>query len=190
MKMIKGIILSGLTLLVLTSCVSRENSTVSIPIADSFKTEYLNAINRARSNNQTCGSKGSFKSTGSLTWNDKLYNAAYAHSYDMATSNTFSHKGSGQLSDSVGRSKGGASSVKDRIEAYGYTGWRIYAENIGAGTNIDTAEEVVRKLLKSDGHCANIMNPSLKEVGMAMVKNPSSKYTYYWTQDFGTPLDK
>ncbi len=189
MKKIRGIILSSLILLLLTACAGRKESKLSIPTSYNFKMEYLNVINRARNNNQTCGSKGYFKATKPLNWSDKLYNAAYEHSYDMATSNTFSHKGSGQISDKTGYVKNSASSGRERIEAYGYS-WRIYAENIGAGTNIGTAEEIVRKLLKSDGHCANIMNPSLKEVGMAMVKNSNSKYIHYWTQDFGTHLDK
>ena len=188
MKKIRVIVLSILTLLLLSACSVRKESKLSIPTAYNFKMEYLNAINRARSTNQTCGRKGFFKATEPLNWNDKLYNAAYEHSYDMATSNIFSHKGSGQISDKTGYVKNSASSGRERIESYGYS-WRIYAENIGAGSELDTAEKAVHGLLNSAGHCANIMNPSLKEVGMAMVKNPNSKYTYYWTQDFGTPLN-
>ncbi len=190
MKRKNSVILSVLGILILTSCVSRENTFVPIPLGYTYKMEYLNVVNRARSHSRTCGSKGFFKATEPLSWNDKLYNAAYEHSYDMATSNTFSHQGSGEVSDGVGRSEGGESSVKERIEAYGYNNWQIYAENIGAGTNIDTADKLVNKLLQSDGHCANIMNPLLSELGMAMVKNPNGKYTYYWTQDFGSLLNK
>jgi uncharacterized protein YkwD len=61
------------------------------------------------------------------------------------------------------------------------------AENIGAGTFTDTPTKLVAQLMRSSGHCANIMNPKFTEVGMAMVKKSSSKYTYYWTQNFGTP---
>ncbi len=188
MKKRRCIVLSSLTLLLLTACINKEKLKLSMPTAYNFKIEYLNAINRARSNNQTCGSKGYFKATEPLVWNDKLYNAAYEHSYDMAISNMFSHKGSGQISDKTGFIKKSASSGKDRIERYGYS-WRIYAENIGAGSNITTVEKAVQGLLNSAGHCANIMNPKLKEVGMAMVKNSNSKYIYYWTQNFGTPLN-
>jgi uncharacterized protein YkwD len=135
-----------------------------------------------------CGKIGLFTATSALRWSDKLYKAAYEHSNDMAMSNIFSHEGSGQESDKVGVEHGGRSSVQERIDAYGYR-WVRYAENIGVGTDIDTAEKIVNQLLKSDGHCANIMNPLLKEVGMAMVKNSNTKYIHYWTQNFGTPAN-
>ncbi|SFV67217.1 hypothetical protein MNB_SV-13-1015 [hydrothermal vent metagenome] len=41
--------------------------------------------------------------------------------------------------------------------------------------------------LKSDSHCANLMNPNFTELGMAMIKDESTKYIHYWTQNFGTP---
>jgi uncharacterized protein YkwD len=157
-----------------------------VVLSAALKDEYLNIINQARSRNQTCGSRGYFTATTSLRWSDKLYSSAYEHSYDMATSNTFSHEGSGEVSDLTGVREGGKSIVPERLESYGYK-WNRYAENIGAGTDIETSEKIVSQLLASDGHCANIMNPLLKEVGMAMVKNSNTKYVYYWTQNFGTP---
>jgi uncharacterized protein YkwD len=192
MKQIKRVVFTSLTVVLLTSCGAEKESSInnlsfdSPVISNSFKDKYLNAINRARSSNQTCGVRGLYEATSALRWSDKLYGAAYEHSNDMATSGVFSHEGSGQASDKVGVAQGGRSSVQDRINAYGYR-WVRYAENIGAGTDIDTAEKIVSQLLASDGHCANIMNPLLKEVGMAMVKNSNTKYVYYWTQNFGTP---
>jgi len=41
-------------------------------------------------------------------------------------------------------------------------------------------EEVMKSWLKSPGHCANIMNPNVTEVGVARSGN-------YWTQLFATP---
>jgi uncharacterized protein YkwD len=191
MKQIRRVVFSSLTVVLLTSCNTGKESNINdlsldAPvISNSFKDEYLNAINRARSSNQICGEKGLFIATSALRWSDKLYGAAYEHSKDMAQSNTFSHNGSGQVTDIVGTLRGKSSTPSDRIDAYGYR-WVRYAENIGAGTDIDTAEKSVNQLLKSDGHCANIMNPLLKDVGIAMVKNSSSSYIYYWTQCFGT----
>ena len=186
MKQIKKIVFSTATLVLLAACGGGKESNISS--SNNFKNQYLNAINQARKQSQNCGTFGQFSAAPLLTWNEKLYSAAYEHSNDMATTNTFSHSGSGQASDSVGVSLGKASSARERIDAYGYK-WRRYAENIGAGTDIDTAEIIVSQLLKSDGHCANIMNPLLSEVGMAMVKKSNAKYIHYWTQNFGTPLN-
>jgi len=192
MKQIKKVLFSTITLVAITACGSTQESKIdNLPldtpeISNNFKNEYLDAINRARSESRTCGTAGYFEATRALRWNDRLYGAAYEHSNDMATTNTFSHNGSGQVSDVVGVSLGKSSTAGERISAYGYA-WQRYAENIGAGTDIDTAEEIVNQLLASDGHCANIMNPLLQEVGMAMVKNTNTHYVHYWTQDFGTP---
>ena len=192
MKQINKVILASFTLVILSACDTGKESTVSnlleVPIISSnFKSQYLNAINQARKKNQDCGTYGYFSTAPLLIWNEKLYNSAYEHSNDMATTNTFSHTGSGQAADRVGISLGRGSSAGERISAYGYQ-WSRYAENIGAGTNIDTAEDIVSQLIESDGHCANIMNPLLTEVGMAMVKNSNTRLIHFWTQNFGTPL--
>ena len=194
MRYITKVVFISLTLVSLVACGNVKESKINnlplvVPsVSNGFKSQYLNVINNARSVSQNCGTYGNFPAAPSLKWSDKLYDATYEHSNDMATTNTFSHNGSGGVSDRVGVSLGKASSGSERISAYGYK-WRRYAENIGAGIDIDTAEKIVSQLLKSDGHCANIMNPKLTEVGMAMVKNSNAHYIYYWTQNFGTPLN-
>ncbi len=52
------------------------------------------------------------------------------------------------------------------------------AENIAKG--YQTAQEVMDGWMKSDGHKANILNCSLKTIGVSVDANG-----YYWTQDFG-----
>ncbi len=155
-------------------------------ISESLKEEYLAAINQARSQEQDCRSAGIFPATTALSWSDNLYKASYEHSYDLATSDTFDHAGSGTASDWTGTDLGKQSSMQDRIEAYGYN-WSRIAENIAAGTQTDTATEVINQWLGSDGHCANLMNADFTEVGMAMVKDEHATYIYYWTQNFATP---
>ena len=150
------------------------------------KNIYLLEINKIRSIPQDCGSRGIYYGTIALTWNDKLYKAANEHSNDLAKTNTFSHAGSGQASDLTGVRLRKASTFKERIEAYGYQYTGI-GENIASGTNSNTAKKVIAQLMKSDGHCANIMHPDYREIGMAMSKNVNSKYVHYWTQNFGTP---
>jgi uncharacterized protein YkwD len=162
-----------------------ENSEVPI-ISTNFKENYLLEVNKARSVQQSCGSKGTFESAKALTWNDSLYESAYEHSVDLSTTNTFSHLGSGEESDITGAKLGKKSTFKERIEAQGYTHYSAIGENVGAGTDTDSAKKVVAQLMESDGHCANIMNPEYAELGMAMSKNANADYVYYWTQNFGT----
>ncbi|HHH19259.1 MAG TPA: PKD domain-containing protein [Campylobacterales bacterium] len=159
------------------------SSANSIPtLSSSTKQSYLVAINQARSVQQNCGSEGLFAATSAVAWSDQLYNAAYEHSHDMAQTNTFDHTGSGTQYDWTGVDLGHASSMRDRIDAYGFSWWTI-AENIGAGTNVDTPEEIVSNWLGSPGHCANLMNPNFTHIGLAHVYNSAATYKHYWTLD-------
>jgi len=153
-----------------------------------LKTVYLELINDIRSEGRTCGEYGYMEATDPLTWNDKLFGAAYEHSKDMALSNTFSHTGSGTKSDLTAQELHltDGSHIGNRLEINGYKDWRGYGENIAAGTSMDDAYEALQAWVKSPGHCKNLMNPKFKEVGMAMYHNADSHYKYYWTQDFGT----
>jgi len=157
------------------------------PLSTGTKQDYLNAINNARTVQQDCGVEGIKPAVPALVWNDKLYSAAAEHSNDMAKSDTFSHTGSGTQSDWTSEQKGlgRGSTVTERIENSGYD-WQRNGENIAAGTNLDTVDAVIQEWLNSAGHCANLMNPDFKDVGMAMAEDANSKYIHYWTQDFGT----
>jgi uncharacterized protein YkwD len=155
-------------------------------IPDDLKQEYLDAINAARAETQDCGEMGVFDPAPALTWDDRLGNAAYEHSNDMAQSDTFSHTGSGTASDitAVEQDLGRGSKFRERIENNGYVGFRAIGENIAAG--YESAQEVVEAWLASDHHCANLMNPKFTEVGMAKVEKSGTEYGSYWTQEFGT----
>ncbi|MCF6243888.1 MAG: CAP domain-containing protein [Sulfurovum sp.] len=167
---------------------SNDTKTFDVPdIESSVKQGYLEAINNARAKQQNCGKEGIKKAVNSLVWSDELYAAAYEHSEDLAESNTFSHDGSGTSSDWTAEVKnlGRESILKERIENNGYSSWKTIGENITGGTNQDLAQEAVDAWLKSDGHCANLMNPAYKDVGMAHVEKEGTRYTHYWTQNFG-----
>ncbi|ADV45481.1 CAP domain-containing protein [Nitratifractor salsuginis] len=166
--------------------VHNPDSFEAQPISDSQKKAYLKAINDARAQQQDCGSEGVKDPAPALQWNDALYRAADEHSYDMSESDTFSHDGSGTESDYTAQVLGlDHSTVVDRIENNGYSDWHRVGENIAAGTNMDTAEKAVQAWLNSPGHCANLMNPEFKEVGMSHRKKAGTHYINYWTQDFG-----
>jgi uncharacterized protein YkwD len=153
-------------------------------LSDTEKQAFLDAINHARAVDQDCGKKGIKAATTDLQWSDALYSAAYEHSQDMAESDTFAHEGSGTSSDWTGYDPGKKSTVVERIENNGYGKWKYLGENIAAGIAMDTAQIAVNAWIDSDEHCANLMNPDFKEVGMAMARNDRSAYTHYWTQDF------
>ncbi len=149
-----------------------------------FKSEILKAINKARSEPRDChdglGLRGVAKP---LQWSSELYASAYEHSSDLANSNTFDHLGSGTKYDTTGSNNNKRSLFYERIEANGYIDYHIVGENIAGGQN--SLKEVMEALLNSPEHCANIMNPEYKEVGVAIVVNPNSEYGIYWTQNFG-----
>jgi uncharacterized protein YkwD len=68
------------------------------------------------------------------------------------------------------------SSAGDRLTTGGYY-WTTYAENIAVGYTSEQA--VIDGWLKSDGHCKNIMNANVSEMGVATSGA-------YWTQVFAT----
>ena len=119
-----------------------------------------------------------------LTLSPQLSASAYAHSEDMALHNIFGHNGSD------------GSTMVSRIEQTGYSYSQI-AENIAAGQS--TPQDVVAGWMGSAGHRENILNCSLREIGIGYYDQPDDQanvqleggkqggpYRYYWTQDFGT----
>ncbi|MBB5377537.1 uncharacterized protein YkwD [Deinococcus metalli] len=133
-----------------------------------FAQRVLDLTNAARTQARTCGST-TYAATTPVTYNAALEKAAQAHAADMAAKNYFSH------TSQDGRT------FSQRVTAAGYS-WTRVAENIAAGQ--PTPEAVVAGWLQSAGHCANIMNPALKELGVGYAAGGS--YGHYWVQDFGT----
>ena len=132
----------------------------------------LAAVNVVRNSPRNCGELH-FDPAPPLAWNALLAQAALTHSADMARRKYFKHL------DPEGHDVG------YRAEQAGYR-WRRIAENIASGFN--TADEALASWLSSPGHCANIMNPGLTEMGAAYDVNPARKPgTVYWTQVFGVP---
>jgi uncharacterized protein YkwD len=103
---------------------------------------------------------------------EKLCVSARWHAMDMAVGNYFEH------TDRQGRTVG------RRLLSFGYR-YRYCGQNIAAGQQ--TPEEVVRAWMNSPSHRENILRREFREVGIAFVENPNSRYHRYWVQDFGTP---
>ncbi|MEU6889931.1 sigma-70 family RNA polymerase sigma factor [Streptomyces viridosporus] len=101
---------------------------------------------------------------GPVTFDDRLARAAQLHSEDMSANDYFSHTGQN------------GSSFVDRAKAQGHPS--PGAENIARGQS--SAASVMEAWMNSPGHRANILNCSLKTLGVGVV---TSDWT--WTQVFG-----
>ena len=152
---------SGSTLVQLSAA-----TTCSIP---GMKEAILAQINATRAAGRVCGTS-ILPPAPAMAWNDLLFSAAAKHSQDMATRNYFSH-------DSLD-----GTTFAQRLTNEGYR-WSTAAENIAAG--MGTVSGVMTTWLNSDGHCRNIMEPTLNEVAVACVVQGNSTYGTYWTMDLG-----
>jgi uncharacterized protein YkwD len=99
----------------------------------------------------------------------RLVRAARGHSQDMAARRYFAHNTPAGVTPWT------------RIARQGYPR-SAEAENIAAGQ--PNASAVVRAWMNSPGHRANILNCSMRSVGVGVAYG--GPYRYYWTQDFGS----
>ena len=150
-------------------------------ISEELKTEYLDAVNEARSEGRYCGDKW-FDAAPPLKWDDRLYHAAYEHANDMAETGHYEHEGSGTESDwtanVLGLGRGSTPNERGKVNGMKW----------GAGENIDCQQETyqgaVEDWLWSPGHCANIMNGDIKTFAAAGKKAKSDNYGIFWVQTF------
>lgn len=153
--------------LLLAACSPRTDDVGPEPFTPTETArEVLDLVNQARSTTQVCGSERK-SAVPALRLEQRLTGAAQAHSEDMAEHRTMGHVGSN------------GSTFIQRAERSGYH-WSALAENVAWGYT--TASGVVAGWLESPGHCVNIMNPSVTELGVGLEGT-------YWTQLFGAPRD-
>jgi uncharacterized protein YkwD len=137
--------------------------------ADAVALRVLQLVNQTRERARACGTTR-FPAARPLLLNDLLSRASLAHAADMAQYNYFSHEGRD------------GSSPADRLTRAGY-GWRTVGENIAAGPT--TPESVVEGWIRSPEHCANLMAPQFREMGVAFSVNRASQAGIYWVQVLG-----
>jgi uncharacterized protein YkwD len=99
----------------------------------------------------------------------KLSTAAREHSVDMAFRQELSHTGADGSDPAV------------RIKRAGYNLAGGWAENVAAG--YPTPEAVMTGWMNSKDHRDNILNCSLKAIGVGVARAANGQL--YWTQDFG-----
>ncbi|MBW4488386.1 MAG: pre-peptidase C-terminal domain-containing protein [Trichocoleus desertorum ATA4-8-CV12] len=114
-----------------------------------------------------------------LTNSSQLSSAAQAHSQDMAFNDFYSHTGSN------GSTAGG------RFTTAGYQ-WSMAAENIYASPS--NPETAIEGWMFSSGHRSNILNSSLRDIGVGYYYLPNDtgnvNWNHYWTQNFGAPISQ
>ncbi|MEX1367988.1 MAG: CAP domain-containing protein [Nannocystaceae bacterium] len=131
--------------------------------------DVLELVNEYRASGANCGSEGSFGPAPALTMNPALLCAARKHSKDMNDRMFFDHTNpSGE-------------SPWDRMGQAGYS-YSAAGENIAGGS--PDAAGTMNQWMNSDGHCANIMNPSFEEIGVGY--HPGGQWGHLWTQAFGS----
>ena len=118
-------------------------------------------INRARINNRL----------SRVTLNAPLNQAAQRHSHDVGRNDlVVGHRGSN------------GSTPGQRVRALGYQ-HRTLVENVAAGD--ETADQVFRSWMQSPGHRANILNSTVRNLGVGhfYLRNDTGRHNYfdYWT---------
>jgi uncharacterized protein YkwD len=164
-----------LLVLILIAAICAPRAFAADAVVGRASRETVNArvvelVNAARSHGRRCGSQ-KFAAAPPLAVSRRLNEAAAGHARDMARRKYFDH---------VARD---GTEPKDRVRRTGYQS-RLTGENIALGP--ESAEEVVAGWLDSPGHCANIMDPRFREIGVA-VASGRKRGQIYWVQNFGTP---
>ena len=128
----------------------------------------IELINQVRMKGSKCGNRY-YKPTQSVVWNEKLRQASFHHSLDMARKGFLGHTGYD------------GNSTKERLSGVGYK-WITFGENVAEG--YQTLEELMKGWMESTSHCKIIMNPDFKEAGAAYAKGSGKMY---WTLILASP---
>lgn len=163
-------LLAGLTILALSACggIGGGAPGGGKPFDPGTADEALELVNLFRSEARQCGALGVFEPAAALSLDERLMEAARKHSLYMADTGRPSHEG-----------PAGLETVGERAQAEGYT-YAVIAENIAWGTDMDSDLEAVKGWVASAGHCANLMHPQVREMGIAVVQ--AGDGSWYWTQ--------
>lgn len=128
--------------------------------ASTFAQQAVSQINAIRATARNCGGV-SFAAAAPIAWNDKIEASAVSQADYMQSSNMLTHTGSGN------------STLGQRVAAAGYD-WSGVAENVAFG--YDSLGDVLQGWVESPGHCANLMNPSYVEMGLAQSNDSMDAY--------------
>ncbi len=108
-----------------------------------------------------------------LAWEQRLASSAQAQASDLAQRDLLSHVDAQQRSFGV------------RLRSTGYAAAGA-GENLAAGqTDFD---DTLQAWLASPTHCANLMQPDFRDVGLACVQRLGSRYERFWVAHLGAPV--
>ena len=152
-----------------------------------FKYKMLNYINTIRARGNECATP-----TGPLGWSLNLEDAASAHAGDMATNNFIGHIGSGRVTDIARKPNGAGSNFYERIMHFGYP---IHSGELAGEIITYTKYDIVGNkdpfthfmhavdnFQKSAKHCAILMNPRFRDLGIAAYRDDQK---IYWVIEYG-----
>jgi len=137
-------------------------TTCGATLNSNFETQVIALVNQQRAKN----------GLSAMATSGALMTAARNHSVDMACNNFVSHSGSN------------GSTFLERITQSGFH-YSLAAENVAGG--YATPADVVSAWMGSEGHRANILNPSLSYIGVGYAHKTGTTYTDYWTATFASP---
>ena len=103
---------------------------------------------------------------------DKLNRASDVHAKDLAKHGIAAHVGTD------------GSTHSERVQRQGYY-FQIIAENVATGQK--SWDQVFQAWKDSPGHNKNLLAEGVKDFGIALVYEPTTTYTTYWTMLVGTP---
>ena len=130
----------------------------------------VDQLNALRRESAPCATVGAAMQR--LSWESRLAASAHEQAVDLAMQDRLSH------TDSRNRGFG----VRLRSSGYAAAG---AGENLAAGqTDI---EDTLQAWLASPSHCANLMQPEYRDVGLACVQRRGSRYERFWVAHFGAP---
>ncbi len=138
--------------------------------AEPDERDMLDEVNARRAAGATCNGVA-MPAVGPVTMNEELRCAARRHAVDLGVRDYFAHESPGGVTPA------------ERAEDAGYD-WSRISENIAGGR--DSAELTVEDLIGSTtGHCENIMDAEVFDVGMGVATTEDSELGTYWVQVFG-----
>lgn len=166
--------LFSLVLIAFVSCAAETAAVPLPPEPETLEDTALSAddrllvdlVNELRSTGCRCGNR-TYPAVAPVVWNQRLDTAAARHATDMHRNQEMTHTGSD------------GSSVGDRVTRTGYR-WRTVAENVAWGYR--DVESVFRGWKDSPGHCKNILNAEVREMGFGRSGD-------YWAQTFATQFN-
>jgi uncharacterized protein YkwD len=148
-----------------------EGGTFEACIDDQQLHQAVDQLNALRHQATPCRAAGA--DMQSLSWEPRLATSAQEQARDLAAQDRLSHV------DSRNRGLGA------RLRSVGYAAAGA-GENLAAGqTYID---DTFQAWLASPSHCANLMQPEYRDVGLACVQRRGSRYERFWVAHFGVPV--